>query len=61
MGEKSINLLLTKLSFAQLFLKSQNEFRKLEFSWTTRIAFPRAKILNKEEIDGRDWSLILKA
>jgi hypothetical protein len=60
MGEKAVNLLLTKLSFAQLFLKSQNEFQKLEFSWTTRIAFPRAKILNEVEIDGRDWSVNLE-
>lgn len=60
MGEKAVNLLLTKLSFAQLFLKSQNESQKLEFSWTTRIAFPRAKILNEGEIDGRDWSVNLE-
>jgi hypothetical protein len=60
MGEKAVNLLLTKLSFAQLFLKSDNESQKLEFSWTTRIAFPRAKILNEVEIDGRDWSVNLE-
>jgi hypothetical protein len=59
MGEKAVNILLTKLSFAQLFLKSQNESQKLEFIWTTRIAFPKAKILNEGELDGRSWTVDL--
>jgi hypothetical protein len=59
MGEKAVNILLMKLSFAQLFLKSQNESQKLEFIWTTRIAFPQAEILNEEELDGRSWTVDL--
>jgi hypothetical protein len=59
MGEKAVNILLMKLSFAQLFLKSQNESQRLEFIWTTRIAFPKAEILNEGELDGRSWTVDL--